>query len=191
LAIREAETALTLSPRSRAARDQVGAAYAFSGRWSEALARGADPDLPHNVYVLTESLLRVGGGTQALKLAFQSSPDGEFLPDPPDSFVALSLAVAAKKEEAEFLLGFFDRGFPVNTGESGHHDLHELACTAALLGHPKQAVGWLRKAAEAGLPNYLLFSRDPLLDSIRTDPGFIQFMAELKPRWEKWMAEYR
>ncbi len=66
-----------------------------------------------------------------------------------------------------------------------------LACTEALLGHPQEAVAWLRKASHAGLPNYLLFSRDPLLDPIRSDPGFIQFMAELKPRWERWTTEYR
>jgi serine/threonine protein kinase len=43
----------------------------------------------------------------------------------------------------------------------------------------------------SGFPNYLVFSKDPLLDPIRSDPGFIQFMAELKPRWERWTAAYR
>lgn len=41
------------------------------------------------------------------------------------------------------------------------------------------------------MPNYLLFSRDPHLDRIRNDPEFIQFMAELKGRWERWRVEFR
>lgn len=191
LAIREAEAALKLNPRSTAARRQVTAAYAFSGRWGEALARYPNSDLANDPYALFESFLRVGRLSEALKVVFEASPDGDFLPDPPDSMAALALAVAGKKEDAGFLARFFEKGFPVWAGESGHHDLHMLACTEALLGHPQEAVAWLRKASNAGLPNYLLFSRDPLLDPIRSDPGFIQFMAELKPRWERWTAEYR
>ena len=41
------------------------------------------------------------------------------------------------------------------------------------------------------MPNYLLFSRDPLLDSIRSHPGYVQLMAELKPKWEAWRAAQR
>ena len=50
------------------------------------------------------------------------------------------------------------------------------------------AVRWLRTTAETGMPNYLLFSRDPLLDSIRSHPGYIQLIDELKPKWEAWRA---
>lgn len=191
LGIREAEAALKLNPRSTAARRQVTTAYAFSGRWSDALARYPNPDLASDPYVLVDSFLRVGRLSEVLKFVFAPSPDGDFLPDPPDPIMALTLALAGKKEEAAFLVSFFEKGFPVWAGESGHHDLHMLACTEALLGHPQEAVAWLRKASHAGLPNYLLFSRDPLLDPIRSDPGFIQFMAELKPRWEQWTREYR
>ena len=49
----------------------------------------------------------------------------------------------------------------------------------------------VRKTVEYGMPNYLLFSRDPFLDRIRKDPAFIQFMAELKPRWEGYQREFQ
>jgi hypothetical protein len=65
-----------------------------------------------------------------------------------------------------------------------------MADVYALQGKARQAVEWLRKAAETGLPNYLLFSRDPHLDRIRRDPVFVQFMAELKMRWERYRREF-
>jgi hypothetical protein len=68
--------------------------------------------------------------------------------------------------------------------------MYALACAEAQLGHTAQAVAWLRKAAASGFPAYLSFQRDPLLDPIRSDPGFQQLMAELRPNWERWTATY-
>ena len=62
------------------------------------------------------------------------------------------------------------------------------ACTEAQLGHVAQALFWLRKAATSGFPSYLAFQTDPLLEPIRSDPGYQQLMAELKLNWERWMA---
>lgn len=123
--------------------------------------------------------------------AFDPNPNGAMLPDPPTPLVALTLAVAGKRDEAAFLAGFFERGYPLERGNPAHHGMHELACTQALLGHPRQAVAWLRKATHSGLPNYPLFLRDPLLDSIRADPEFIELMAELKADWERRLREYQ
>ena len=76
-------------------------------------------------------------------------------------------------------------------GNPAHHGMHELACAQALLGHPRQAVAWLRKATQSGLPNYVLFLRDPFLDSLRSDPEFIELMAGLKADWERRLQEYQ
>ena len=75
VAIREAEAALKLNPGSKAAREAVGDAYAFSGRWGEALVRG--PDLVHssNSYALLESFVRAGRPDEALKFALRSLPE--------------------------------------------------------------------------------------------------------------------
>ena len=40
------------------------------------------------------------------------------------------------------------------------------------------------EAADDGLACYPLFERDPNLDRIRRDPGFVAFLAEQKNRWE-------
>ena len=191
LALREMGAALKLNPGSAAVRRGIIVVYTVSGRWSEAVTRGRELETRPDPATDLDSFLHLDRRAEALELAFSWDPDGPWLPDPPDPLVALTLAVAGKKDEAAFLTQLFEGGYPLDPGIAGHHGMHALACTEALLGRPEQAVAWLRKASEAGLPNYLLFSRDPLLDSIRGHPAFIQFMAELKPRWERWTAEYR
>jgi len=72
-----------------------------------------------------------------------------------------------------------------------HHLAYDAACIEALLGDQDAAVRWLREVASNGFPNYLLFSTDPYLDSVRAHPGFVQLMAELKPKWELRRTAYR
>ena len=74
---------------------------------------------------------------------------------------------------------------------SYHHATNYVANLYALQGNAREAVEWLKKTAEYGMPNYLLFSRDSFLDRIRKDPAFIQFMAELKPRGEGYQREFQ
>ena len=45
--------------------------------------------------------------------------------------------------------------------------------------------------SEKGMPNYLLFARDHHLDLIRDAPPFVQFLAESKALWERYMREFR
>ncbi len=49
---------------------------------------------------------------------------------------------------------------------------------------------WLRICASTGMPNFLLFSRDPSLDRIRSHPEFQRFMAEMKVTWEQYRQGY-
>ena len=55
-----------------------------------------------------------------------------------------------------------------------------------LLHQPARAVYWLRKAAETGWPCYPYFAAN--LDNIRSDPGVVAFMEQLKVRWEHYRA---
>ena len=104
--------------------------------------------------------------------------------------MTLILAAAGQREEAGFHARLYANGRPLVAGEYAHHQMYNLACAEAQLGHAAQAVAWLRKAAASGFPDYLMFQRDPLLDPIRSDPGFQQLMAELRPNWERWTATY-
>jgi hypothetical protein len=67
-----------------------------------------------------------------------------------------------------------------------HHSAWRIASAYALLGRPRPAVEWLRRAADDGLPCHSCFATDPDLDPIRNDPGFVAFMEELRAQWEQY-----
>ena len=69
-----------------------------------------------------------------------------------------------------------------------HHLYHNLAGASALMGEDEEAVRWLIKAAEIGLPNYPLFNRDPNLASLKGNPDFEVFMVEMKMEWEHYKS---
>ena len=101
---------------------------------------------------------------------------------------ALLLALRGKDQEA---IEETTRILALEKDRSYHHATNDVANLYALQGNAREAVEWLRKTVEYGMPNYLLFSRDPFRDRIRKDPMFIQFMAELKTRWDGWRHEFQ
>ena len=101
---------------------------------------------------------------------------------------ALLLARRGKFAEAES--GLAEIAAKAGDSKAAHHVSYAIASVYALDGRARDAVTWLRKTAETGMPDYPLFVRDPHLDRIRSDPGFLAFMAELKPRWEAYRKEF-
>ena len=71
-----------------------------------------------------------------------------------------------------------------------HHGTYNIARIYALGGKSEEALKWLRVTVKEGFPCYPLFARDSFLDPIRKDPAFIQFMAEMKTRWEGYQREF-
>jgi hypothetical protein len=51
-------------------------------------------------------------------------------------------------------------------------------------------VKWLRITVTEGFPHYPLFARDALLDPVREDAAFKQFMTEMKSRWEGYQRQF-
>ena len=84
------------------------------------------------------------------------------------------------------ILGELDRRNP-----SYHHFTYDIACMYAINGNVPEAMKWLRETAAKGNPQYTQFNRDPWLDKIRQSPEFVRFMAELKPQYERYGAEFR
>jgi TolB-like protein/DNA-binding winged helix-turn-helix (wHTH) protein/Tfp pilus assembly protein PilF len=66
-----------------------------------------------------------------------------------------------------------------------HHAAFILAAAYAEMGKPHQAVAWLRRVAEGGMPNYPLFHDNPSMSKLRGNPEYDQFMAEFKLRWDQ------
>jgi hypothetical protein len=59
-----------------------------------------------------------------------------------------------------------------------------------LCGKPEKAIHQLRRCAELGLPNYLLFIRDPLLRTIQDEPGFTSLMSDLRRQYDQYHQEF-
>ena len=71
---------------------------------------------------------------------------------------------------------------------------HAFRCYAqiyGLQGKSAETVRWLRRSMEMGMQNYPRLLRDPLLARVRSSPDFVQFMAELKQRYEAIEREFR
>ena len=66
-----------------------------------------------------------------------------------------------------------------------HHASYNLATTYALMGRKKEALEWLTKTADLGMPCYPLFAKDPFLDRVRSDPAFQLFLSRQREQWER------
>jgi len=100
----------------------------------------------------------------------------------------LLLALQGKHIEAQAEVPRIIDKIPRN--KTSHHYTYDLARIYALDGKNEEALKWLRKTVNEGFPCYPLFARDSFLDPIRKDPAFIQFMTEMKTRWEGYGREF-
>ena len=64
-----------------------------------------------------------------------------------------------------------------------HHAAYSIGVAYAQMGKHEQAVKWLTRAVETGLPCYPWFEKDPLLDGMRGIPDFQRLMGNLKKYW--------
>jgi len=99
--------------------------------------------------------------------------------------LASFLAARGERAQAEALLASLPAQAYVD-----HHVAYALAAAHAQLEHRSEALHWLRQAAETGFPCYPWFARDPLLQPLRDDSEFTQFLEELRRSWEGTKARY-
>ena len=65
-----------------------------------------------------------------------------------------------------------------------HHAQFTIACAYARLGRTADAVRWLTRTAENGMPNYPLFRNDPNLKALQGNPEYERLMADLERQFE-------
>ena len=70
-----------------------------------------------------------------------------------------------------------------------HHIWHCAAGVYALCGKPDKAIFQLRRCAEMGLPNYLLFGSDPHLRPLRDLPEFTALLSDLRREYDQYRVE--
>ena len=89
------------------------------------------------------------------------------LEKPREALTHLQLAIAQPQSRSHF-----------------HHAQFTIACAYARLGRNTEAVEWLRKTAENGMPNYPLFRNDPNLRDLQGDARYEAFMSGLQRQFE-------
>jgi serine/threonine protein kinase/tetratricopeptide (TPR) repeat protein len=187
-ALQEIQTAVAINPSNTYAQYRVGMVYLYHGRAEEALAvfrkYQAVQASAYSDYQTIWALSALGRRGEAWKVVEESRRQ-----DPKDAGGAMNSAAAmlaasdGDRRKAEDLIRTALRG-----KEKGfihfHHTAYNIACAYALMNRPQQAIEWLQKAADDGLPCYSLFANDHNLDNLRQDPRFITFLAKQKEQWE-------
>src|SRR6266700_277415 len=190
-AIAELQKTLAISPREDNALRRIAEARAYKGEYEQALRilNEVDPEAnpPYWYYEMAIVLLHVGRSDSAFALI------QNYLRRHPEdrggvvtSARAVWFALAGDAPRA-----LRDIQTAVQKGKGYihfHHAGYHIALAYALLHRPDSAVHWLRTTADGGLPCYPLFERDPFLDNIRIDPGFVAFLREQKAQWERFRA---
>jgi tetratricopeptide (TPR) repeat protein len=183
-AVEEFELALKLDPNNHEIKNAYVNLYFISARPDEGLEVGKrlsirEPDL---WYFLEKRMVKEA----------ESLVEQEYQKDPSSvwKFVyrVLLLALQGKHQEAQAAVpSILERQ---RRYRGYHHDTYNIARIYALDGKSEEALKWLRVTVKEGFPCYPLFARDPFLDPIRKDPAFLQFIAEMKTRWEGYQREF-
>ena len=175
--------AVDLDPRNRFAPMRIVRTLWYLGRSREALEAAHQFGLSH--WEVANALQRAGRADSALMLLNALGPQGDLGRVDLPSTRAVVLAAAGRREEAAREISQTaqraDRG-----GSHFHHAAYNLAVAHALLGHGAEAIRWLRRTADDGMPNYPLFAGDTNLAGLREDAGFRAFLAEQRERWERY-----
>ena len=182
----ELRTALQLEPTNMGIRYRIAAQKVHQGKSQEALAgldgtRAFTPDLW--TYGMGLALFNVGRKQEAAALI------RDYLRDNPrdEGGVGNAMQAFLYADAGQVALAEGSIQIAVQKGKDFghfHHAAYTIGAAYALMNRPKDAVHWLRAAADDGFPCYPLFERDRSLDSLRMDAGFLQLMTDLKKRWE-------
>ena len=127
----------------------------------------------------------VGDAMPLIEKLYQQSPRMAFAHSSRAVFLALQGRQAEAEAEIPEILSY------ARVDPTYHHLTHAIARVYALGGKTDDALKWLRVTVEKGFPNYPLLQRDPYLNGIRSAPAFINFMTELRARYETYQRDFR
>ena len=183
-AMKEFQTALALDPGNLDARYRIPRIYLYRQDYEAALGEfERSPELSGVWYwqraVALFYLKRTGEAFAVVDKLRREFPENEDVA----STYAVLLAAQGRRREAEEQIRTAVRA---GEGKSHfHHAAYNIASAYALMGRKREALQWLRRTAEEGLPCYPLFAGDPNLDKLRGDPEFETFLKEMKTQWEE------
>jgi serine/threonine-protein kinase len=124
-----------------------------------------------------------GVGRPAEGLALLDSTRKPGVRESADRAAARALMFAALGRSKEALAQIDSATSRPDSRSHFHHAQFTIASAYARLRRKADAVEWLRRAAENGMPNYPLFRNDPNLKTLQGDPGYEALMSRLKQQF--------
>ena len=186
----ELQQALAINPTYTGARFRLGINLLSQGKYEQALLFFNDTQrfIPSMwTFQTSLALFELGRKKEASTLI------SEFLRTEPQdeggvvtAMQALLLADSGRRNEAERMIQV-----AIKKGEGFghfHHTAYAVGSAYALMNNPQQALKWLQMAADDGFPCYPMYENDPILNNLRRDPRFIEFLAQQKRQWEQYRA---
>jgi hypothetical protein len=98
----------------------------------------------------------------------------------------MKAALTGHNAEGRKLLTAFERDRSLTDGEM----LYKLAQAHALLGDKPDALRLLQKTVEQNFFCYPYFANDVLLDNVRAEPEFAEFLSSAHQRHEQFRASF-
>ncbi len=189
---RELQTSLSLNPRDGCdapahcigfSRPRVARALWYRQRFDSAIALyRAIPFIGGYVMEYAIVLNAIGRPAEGLALLDSTHVSDGFGNSDMEATRALIHAALGNKTEA---LTHIANAIARQTSRSHfHHAQFIIACAYARLGMKAEAVEWLKKTSENGMPNYPLFRNDPNMRSMQGDLAYEALMARLKQQFE-------
>lgn len=182
--------ALEINPNNTMARFRVGVYDAYQGRFDEAM--NVFKTIPRDVSPLlvdrcmADVLVQVGRLKEAEEIVqryLEKHPKDEG-----GSFTSVKAVLLAKRGKALESEAAIHHAIDLGHGFGHfHHTAHNIASAYAAMNRPEDAVHWLESASDDGFPNPTYFAIDPNLLTIRHYPRFVELIAKLKPRWQRFM----
>ena len=186
----EVKAARELNPENRVEPLEIlGAVNLFAGQTADAVSHLSQvqnlSDSRIVRYLLGWSLYYEGERQRAEALLESMIDDEGPLPGNARATLAAIRAARGTSSEARALAERV-----ASEPELIHHGAYGLGTAYAQLRDPTTALRWLSQAARTGFPCYPWYERDPLLDPIRDDSRFANFMSDLRRSWEDARAKY-
>jgi TolB-like protein/DNA-binding winged helix-turn-helix (wHTH) protein/tetratricopeptide (TPR) repeat protein len=182
----EIKKAIALDPLNTGIRFRVGINLLYRGKYDESLVelRDSEKFLPPFWAFQTSFALQHLGRRQEARERVDRLLKANPL-DPGGSLTATQALLAADARDASLAERKIREAIAKGTGyQHFHHVAYAAASTYALMNEPEPALRYLRIAADDGFPCYPLFEHDSNLKNLRTDPRFLNFLAEQKKQWE-------
>jgi tetratricopeptide (TPR) repeat protein len=186
-ALEEAKVAARLDPSFHPRNLQFPLTYLYQHDYQKALGvYEKDPKTEGPEWAHAPALIYLGRDAEARPLVDKWLQEKR---QDAAGVVALHALLLARQGEGRKAEEAIARAIPLCEGFGDvHHAQHLIASAYSVLGNKREALVWLEKAANNGLPCYPYFEKDPHLASLRGEPDYQAFMKKLKARWEHYQA---